>query len=71
MPIYYDIEKDYLYKKGIEKGIEKTKREDAIIFIKSLLTNTEFTHEKIAQLIGVDIDFVKEIAGDFQALTKL
>ncbi len=27
MPITYDIETDYLYKKGIEKGIEKDKIE--------------------------------------------
>ncbi len=36
-------------------------REDKTNFTKNLILQTDFTHEKIAILVGVDIEFVEEI----------
>jgi len=54
MPITYDIETDYLYNKGIEKGIEREK----IIIIKKALTKKKLTIEEIADLADVSVDMV-------------
>ena len=70
MPFHYNIEKDYLYKTGVERGIEKgiergmTQKEfeKNSQFVKSLLLNTTFDKDKIAQLAAVDKSFVETIA---------
>ena len=43
--------------KGIEKGIEKSKQD----FIKNLLLKTDFTSEKIADLVGLPVTAVERI----------
>ncbi|MBL7816309.1 MAG: Rpn family recombination-promoting nuclease/putative transposase [Saprospiraceae bacterium] len=43
--------------KGMERGIEKGKIE----FTKNLLLNSDFSIEKIALLVGVDVAFVKKV----------
>ncbi len=58
MPITYDIEQDYLYKQGIEKGIEKEK----INSIKALLNLQNFSLKQIADILNVSIEKVKEVA---------
>jgi hypothetical protein len=44
MPIVYDIETDYLYLQGVEKGFDKGK----ILFVQNLLANTNFADDKMA-----------------------
>ena len=46
---------------GRKEGREITMLEDKTIFTKSLLEQTEFSDEKIALLVGVEIDFVKRV----------
>jgi len=48
-------------KEGREEGREEAKEESAILFVKSLLTDTDFDNNKIASLTSVDVAFVKEI----------
>ncbi len=57
MPIVYDIETDYLYLRGIEKGIEKEKAALA----QNLILETDFTNDKIASLANVTVDFVEKL----------
>ncbi len=53
MPIIYDIETDYLYKRGREKGIQEVKEETAIRCLEqglgySVISRiTEFTEAEI------------------------
>ena len=46
---------------GIEKGKEITDYENKFAFTKSLLTQTDFSEEKIADLVGVNIEFVRKV----------
>lgn len=50
MPITYDIDTDYLYKKGMEKGIEK--------LVINLLQNSSMSPHKIAEVTKVPLDKV-------------
>jgi predicted transposase YdaD len=81
MPIVYDIQTDYLFLKGIEKGevqgfekgevqgfekgkiqgIEQGIEQGQLLFIKSLLSNTDFSNEKIAQLVGCKLETVQQV----------
>ena len=49
----YDLETDIRFLQGVEKS--KTD------FIKSLLKQTDFSIEKIANLVGVDPEFVEKV----------
>ena len=61
-------------KKGMEKGMEKGIKKGRVeayaekdyAFVKSLLTQTDFDNEKIAQIASVNADFVKKIRGDLK-----
>ncbi len=57
--------------KGIEKGIEKGRIETILqkdrIFATNLILSTEFDDTKIANLVGVSIDFIKALR---QEMTK-
>ena len=71
MPIIYDIENDYLYKKGTEKGIEKgiekgvaqTTEKKNYLFVVALCEDKDihYSNEKIASLVGVSVDYVEKI----------
>ena len=61
MPITYDINTDFLYNRGIEKGIEKERHDRNFEFVKNLLQDGDFSDERIASLAGVDIAFVHEV----------
>ncbi|MCE7041037.1 hypothetical protein [Dyadobacter sp. CY312] len=54
---FFKVEKDFLYIKGMEEG--ESKRNIAII--QSLIQGTEFDDNKIAELVGVSKDVVREI----------
>jgi hypothetical protein len=43
------------------EGREEGRTEKEIIFVKKLLTSTEFSDDKIADLADVSVEFVKEI----------
>lgn len=60
MAIVYDIEKDIRFKQGIEKGIEKGKKEDIINLAKEL----SLSAERIAEILKVDIEFVKAVIAE-------
>ena len=46
---------------GREEGMSIKEIEDKTNFTKNLLTQTDFSEEKIASLVGVDVEFVKEV----------
>ena len=56
MPITYDIETDYLYQKGIEKGIEKEKI-DVICQARLNGSSIEF----IAKIVRLPVEKVRQI----------
>ncbi|MEM6318493.1 MAG: hypothetical protein AAF960_12545 [Bacteroidota bacterium] len=68
MPITYDVETDYLYKKGKEKGMEQgmekgeTKGIDqqATVTVLNLILKTDFDTVQIAKLAAVSRSFVKK-----------
>jgi len=55
MPITIDLEKDPFYLKGIEKGVEKAKKEVVI----RLYEETRWTPEKIAKILRIPLEKVK------------
>lgn len=65
MPIHFDYETDTLYLKGTEKGREKGREEEAAkknhIFVSNLLSNTDFSEEKIAILADVPLVYVQKV----------
>ncbi|MCE7040847.1 hypothetical protein [Dyadobacter sp. CY312] len=52
---------DRAEKQGIEKGAKEEKVKKNIAFTQSLLKHTNFSIEKIADLVGVSEDFVTEV----------
>ncbi len=53
MAKYIDAENDYLYIKGQQSEQEK--------FVTNLLTDSDFSTERIAKIAGVPIEFVKSL----------
>ena len=49
---------------GIEKGMTQKELEKNIAFTRNLLTSTDFSSLKIAQLVGVSEDFVLKIKNE-------
>ena len=49
---------------GLEQGKEITDYANKFAFTKSLLTQTDFSEEKIADLVGVNIEFVNKVRTD-------
>ena len=63
MTLDYDVEQDYLYNLGIDKGVEKERQkalEEKIETIKSLLT-IDLSPEQIAEAMSLELDFVLKI----------
>jgi DNA-binding transcriptional regulator YiaG len=56
MSITIEVEKDPLFLKGLEKGVEKTKKEDVIRLYKATQWNTK----KIAEVLNVPEEKVKQ-----------
>lgn len=50
--------------KGIEKGIEQGVANKNLEFTTSLIRETSFDDEKIAHLVGVSPEFVKNVRAD-------
>lgn len=64
MSLHIDIEKDTLYKKGMEKGIEKMKDEleaQKKLFVINLINNFQLDDTSIAATAGVTSGFVRKI----------
>ena len=58
---FFKVEKDFLYIRGMEEGIEKGESKKNIAFTKSLILETGFDDDKIAKLVGISADLVKEV----------
>jgi len=54
---FFKVEKDFLYIKGMEEGESKRN----IAFVQSLILGTDFDDNKIAELVGVSKDVVRDI----------
>lgn len=52
---------EYLRMDGKEEGLEEGRIEKEIIFVKNLLSATDFSDDKIAGLADVSVEFVKEV----------
>lgn len=48
-------------REGVEEGKEIMDYENKLNFAKNLLPQTDFSEEKIAVLVGVDIEFVQKV----------
>jgi predicted transposase/invertase (TIGR01784 family) len=62
MALNYDIRKDLRFKQGLEKGLEKGKIEARKEIIISMLKKAKLSHNEIAELVGVSLKDVLEIA---------
>lgn len=58
---YIKIEEDELFIQGIEKGVETESNRKNRQFVINLITGTDFSNEKIANLASVKIEFVEQI----------
>lgn len=58
---YINEEKDALYLRGLDKGKAKGEEKANIRFIKSLLTKMSLTAEQVADIVGVSVEFVKQV----------
>lgn len=58
--------KEYLIQQGREEGYEKGVEEGKELFVKNLLSNTDFTIAKIASLANVTQAFVKKVRTSLQ-----
>jgi hypothetical protein len=67
MPITYNIETDYLYLRGTEKGKIEEREQNTLMFVTNLILNSDFDDFKIAQLSNSTLDFVRKVRND---LTK-
>lgn len=56
----YDVLFQDAIEQGVEKGIEIQNYKKNVDFVNSLIASTDFDDEKIAFLVGVDINFVEE-----------
>ncbi|MEA5138697.1 hypothetical protein [Arcicella rigui] len=54
---YIKEERDVLFLRGLDKGQEKEQEK----FVRNLLTESDFTIDKIAKIAGVTTDFVNSI----------
>jgi hypothetical protein len=61
MPITYDIETDYLYNKGIAKGLERGIEKQTQAFVLNLLSETDMSIEQIAKVADVSASMVMEL----------
>lgn len=61
MPITYDIETDFLYKKGLEKGLENKER----IFV-TRAWEKGLSPEEIAELADMPLERVREIIAELE-----
>ena len=46
---------------GLAEGQAKGRTEGLVAAVKNMMATTEFSDERIASLIGVPVDFVKEV----------
>jgi ankyrin repeat protein len=61
MSIHFDIKKDLRFQQGVEIGIEIGVSQKNKDFVLSLLANTDFDNERIAQIVGVGVEFVQNL----------
>ena len=66
MPITYNIEKDGLYREGIEKGIKSGAEKKQYRIISNALHQGILTIEQIAEMAEVDIDYVISVQSELK-----
>ena len=58
---FINEEKDVLYLRGFDKGEEKGEAKVQINVIRNLLTKMSLSAEQVADIVGVPVDFVKQV----------
>ncbi len=66
MGLFYNITEDPLYQEGIEKGIEKGMEKGVRNLIIKMLRDKTLSIEKIAELAGVTIGYVQQVAKELK-----
>jgi hypothetical protein len=69
MPIVYDIESDYLYKKGFENGIKIAKEREVKKFLTGVICDLRiegFTIDAIARVVTYTPEQVQEILDEMK-----
>jgi hypothetical protein len=61
MEKYLDVKNDYLYIKGKQEAQIETREIEQTKFVKNLLIESDFSIDKIADIAGVSVNFVKSI----------
>jgi hypothetical protein len=56
-----DRERRMALKEGREEGMDIKEKQKNLNFTQNLITQTDFSDEKIASIVGVEIDYVKKI----------
>jgi hypothetical protein len=57
---------DQAKKEGVEKGMTQKEHEKNLAFTRNLLSSTDFSISKIAQLVGVSEDFVLKVKNELK-----
>lgn len=58
---FFKEENDIFYKVGEKRGMEKGMEKGQTAFVKYLLTQTDFSDEKIGQVADVPVSFVQAV----------
>jgi hypothetical protein len=69
MPIVYDIESDYLYKKGFENGLKIAKEREVKKFLTKVICDLRkegFTIDAIARVVTYTPEQVQEILDEMK-----
>jgi hypothetical protein len=59
--VYKEQMREEWMEKGIEEGMEKGRKEEQEKSVRIFLTNTEFSPDKIAELVGVPLSLVEKV----------
>lgn len=58
---FFKEEKEFLYVKGFEKGVLKSREKEQTKFVSNLMKKSDLSITKIVELADVSVEFVKEI----------
>src|SRR5690606_18547425 len=61
---FFKEEKDFLFRKGEAKGIEKGAEAKSYEVVKNLITELSLTDDTIARVAEVSLEFVKKVRND-------
>ena len=67
---FFKEEKDYLFRRGEAKGIEKGAEAKSYEVVENLITELSLTDDTIARVAEVSLEFVKKVSNDLAKSKK-